>query len=138
VLNFAPVNYQNGRYLWYSHTVPGTPAKKGEDMDADQAAALNNAVIQTGHPRSDYRTEEAQKYTRWLDEFAQKEIAPGCRLIDLGCAAGKQTFKAEEMGAGVVGLDCAMEALAFAREVGEGIDSRAQFVGAAISSCRLL
>jgi len=33
-------------------------------------------------------------------------ISEGCDLLDIGCASGKQTFKAEELGATVTGIDC--------------------------------
>jgi len=33
-------------------------------------------------------------------------ISEGCDLLDIGCASGKQTFKAEELGVTVTGIDC--------------------------------
>ncbi len=97
-------------------------------MEPQMASALENAIVQTQHPRNDFRTEEARRYTRWMVDYAKSFILPGGRLIDLGCSAGKQTFQAEELGAKVIGLDCAFEALHFAQTVGKDIGSRARFI----------
>lgn len=97
-------------------------------MEPKTAAALTDAIIRAGHPRSDYRTEEAKRYTRWLDRYARDLIHPGDRLLDLGCAAGKHTLHAAGMGARAVGLDCAFEALRFGQSVAVDIASRARFV----------
>lgn len=97
-------------------------------MEPQMASALTNAIVQTQHPRNDFRTAEARRYTRWMVDFATSFILPGGRLIDLGCSAGKQTFQAEALGAKVVGLDCAFDALNFAQTVGKDIGSQAGFI----------
>jgi ubiquinone/menaquinone biosynthesis C-methylase UbiE len=97
-------------------------------MEPQMASALTNAILQTQHPRNDFRTEEARRYTQWMVDYAKSFILPGGRLIDLGCAAGKQTFQAEALGARVIGLDCAFEALNFAQTVRKDIGSQAKFV----------
>jgi ubiquinone/menaquinone biosynthesis C-methylase UbiE len=97
-------------------------------MEPQMASALTNAIVHTQHPRNDFRTEEAKHYTQWMVDYVQSLILPGGRLIDLGCGAGKQTFQAEALGARVIGLDCAFEALAFAQTVGKDIGSQAGFI----------
>lgn len=97
-------------------------------MDPKTAAALSDAIIRAGHPRSDFRTEEARRYTHWLETYAGELIHPGDRLLDLGCAAGKHTLQAAQMGACAVGLDCSGEALRFAASVAADIQIPAGFV----------
>ena len=86
-------------------------------MDTQKAAAFNNAVARTGHPRYDFRTQEVKRQTHWMLDFAKEYISPNDLLVDLGCAAGKQTLQAEELGVRAIGLDCAFEALKLAKTI---------------------
>jgi ubiquinone/menaquinone biosynthesis C-methylase UbiE len=97
-------------------------------MDTQKAVALYDAMARTGHPRNDYRTEEAKRYTHWMLDFATNYISPNDLLVDLGCGAGKQTFQAEELGARAVGLDCAFEALNLAKTIADEMNSLADFI----------
>ncbi len=86
-------------------------------MNSIDAARLSDAIARNRHPRSDYRTEEAESYTDRLRPFFEQVIFPGCRALDLGCSSGKFTFAMEQHGARPVGLDCSAEAIAFAKEI---------------------
>jgi SAM-dependent methyltransferase len=96
-------------------------------MKAETAVRLSDAIARTRHPRLDFRTEEARRYTRRLHPFLEKVIFPGCRALDLGCAAGKFAFEMEALGAEAVGLDCSPEAIALAKEIAAQTGSRAVF-----------
>ncbi len=96
-------------------------------MKPEQASALSDAIIRTRHPRLDYRTEEARKYTARLRPFLKEVIFPGQRVLDLGCGAGKVTFELEQLGVQAVGLDCSREAISLACEIASALNSSAEF-----------
>lgn len=96
-------------------------------MKPEQASVLSDAMARTRHPRLDYRTEEARKYTARLRPFLKEALQHGQRVLDLGCGAGKFTFELEQLGAQAVGLDCSKEAISLAREIATEIDSSAEF-----------
>lgn len=104
----------------------GTP--KGLGMKVDQASKMSNAIARTRSPRLDFRTAEARTYTAWMEEHVQPYLHPGDLLLDVGCGSGKQTFKAESLGARALGIDCAVEMIRYAREIASENGSRAQFV----------
>jgi len=97
-------------------------------MDVETARETHDALVRTWHPRNDYRTDEAKGYTVWMDENVRSYVASGASLLDLGCATGKMTLKAESFGVRATGIDCSGEALLFAREVAADIGSDARFV----------
>lgn len=97
-------------------------------MERETASAATDAIIQSGHPRVDFRTEEAKRFTSWMDAHLKPYISEGCELLDIGCSSGKATFKAEELGATVTGIDCSAEAIRLAREIAEDIGSSATFI----------
>jgi ubiquinone/menaquinone biosynthesis C-methylase UbiE len=91
------------------------------------AQASSDAIARTRHPRLDYRTEEAQRYTARLRPLFQKLVFRGCRALDLGCGAGKFTFELERLGAQATGLDCSQEAIHLAHEFATATGSSAEF-----------
>ena len=99
-------------------------------MEIDKARVMIDAMARTRHARMDFRTEEARKYTAWMDEHLASYIHKGARLLDLGCGSGKMTFKAEELGADATGIDCSLEAIRFAREIAQDTDRRSLFIQA--------
>jgi ubiquinone/menaquinone biosynthesis C-methylase UbiE len=80
------------------------------------------------HPRLDYRTEEAKKYTKWIDTFLSPYIRQGIRLIELGCGTGKQSFKAETLSAVVTGIDRSAIGIQKAEEIATAIGSSVSFI----------
>lgn len=97
-------------------------------MKIDQASKMNNAIALTRNPRLDYRTAEARTYTAWMDEHVQPYLQPGDLFLDVGCGSGKQTFKAESLGARAFGIDCAEEMIRYAKEIARESGSGAQFL----------
>jgi len=59
--------------------------------------------------------------------YLKTYIFEKCKLIDLGCGAGKQSFVAEKLGAEVVGIDCSEEAIKFANHIKKEINSNCHF-----------
>ena len=96
-------------------------------METRMARAVSDAVVNSRHPRLDFRTEEAREATKWLSKV-KGYIPQGAKLLDIGCSSGKHTFAAEELGAVATGIDCSPEAIKLAREIAQDIDSGAQFV----------
>lgn len=96
-------------------------------MKPEQASKISDALARSGHPRLDYRTAEARRYTERLRPFLKKLVFPGCRALDLGCGAGKFTFELEQLGAHATGLDCSREAIELARGIAASMDSHAEF-----------
>ena len=80
------------------------------------------------HPRLDYRTKEAKSYTLWIDTFLSPYVKKGTRLLELGCGTGKQTFRAESIGAAATGIDLSEIGIEKAKEIAEAIGSPAEFV----------
>ena len=97
-------------------------------MERQTANAASDAIILSGHPRVDFRTQEAKEYTAWMDIHLRAYITEGCELLDIGCSSGKASFRAEELGATVTGIDCSAEAIRFAREIADDIGSSATFI----------
>lgn len=96
-------------------------------MKVDQASRMSNAIARTRSPRLDYRTAEARTYTAWMEEHVRPYLHPGDLFLDVGCGSGKQTFKAESLGARAFGIDCAVEMIRYAREIARENGSGAQF-----------
>ena len=63
-----------------------------------------------------------------MDTYLGVYISEGCDLLDIGCSSGKSTFKAEELGATVTGIDCSAEAIQLARKIATDIGSSARFI----------
>ena len=99
-------------------------------MEIDKARVMIDAMARIRHARMDFRTEEARKYTAWMDEHLASYISKDARLLDIGCGSGKMTFKAEELGAEATGIDCSLEAIRFAREIAQDTDRRSLFIQA--------
>ena len=97
-------------------------------MDVEQARASHDGLVRTQHPRNDYRTDEARRYTAWMNEHVAPYVTPGCRLLDVGCSTGKMTLHAETLGAEAVGIDCSPVAIGMARDIARDTDSAARFV----------
>jgi len=97
-------------------------------MDVEQARASHDELAGAWHPRNDYRTDEARRYTAWMDEHVAPYVTPGCRLLDVGCSTGKMTLHAETLGADAVGIDCSPVSIGMARDVAGETDSAARFV----------
>ena len=96
-------------------------------MKSEYASASSDAITRTRHPRLDFRTEEARRYTARLRPFLKEAVCPGQRVLDLGCGAGKFTFELEKLGSKAVGLDCSQEAIGLAREIATKLNSSAEF-----------
>ena len=96
-------------------------------MKPEYAAASSDAIAKTRHPRLDFRTAEARRYCERWRPFLETVVSPGCRVLDLGCGAGKCTFELEQLGAVAVGIDCSGEMIRLAREVAADIGSSAEF-----------
>jgi SAM-dependent methyltransferase len=110
--------------IWES--VWKTPKELG--MKVDLASKMSNAIALTRGPRLDYRTAEARTYTAWMDEHVQPYLRPGDLFLDVGCGSGKQTFKAESLGARAFGIDCSVEMIRYAKEVARESESGVQFL----------
>lgn len=96
-------------------------------MNVEYARPSSDAIARTKHPRLDYRTAEAKRYTSRLRPYLQQYLSAGCRALDLGCGAGKFTFEMEHLGARATGLDCSEGAIRLARELAVAMGSSAEF-----------
>lgn len=94
-------------------------------MDTLIAREIGEAMYsgQHLHPRLDFRTDEAKSYVRWMDDYMKPYVLKDCRFLDVGCASGKHTFKAEELGARDFGIDCSRKAIEKAQWIAEEIAS---------------
>lgn len=92
------------------------------------AKLVTKAIVNTNHPLFDFRSKEAKKQTNWIRYYLKPYVTPRCRLIDLGCGTGKQSFTAEELGAKVCGIDCSREAIRFADRIKKEAGSDCQFI----------
>lgn len=97
-------------------------------MEPHMASLAGDAIVWSGHPRVDYRTDEGRAVTDWMEPHLGPLILPGSSLLDIGCSSGKATFRAEELGANATGIDCSSEAIRLAREIAGDIGSSAVFV----------
>ncbi len=92
------------------------------------AQKITKAIVETGHPLLDFRSQEAREKTTWIKKFLKPYIPKNGLSLDLGCGTGKQSFAIEELGAQVVGIDCSEEAIAFANNIKEELSSKCSFV----------
>jgi len=97
------------------------------DMDSKIAKKLTGAIVKFNHPLFDFRSKEAKKNVAWVSKFVAPYVKSNCRLIDIGCGTGKQSFAAELLGAKVVGVDCSEPAIKYANKIKKQIGSRCQF-----------
>lgn len=96
-------------------------------MEQKTAKLVTKAIISTNHPLLDFRSKEAEKQVNWIYRYLKSYIFKDCKLVDLGCGTGKQSFAAEEIGAKVIGIDCSKEAIKFANRVKKEINSSCCF-----------
>ncbi|MFH0906991.1 MAG: class I SAM-dependent methyltransferase [bacterium] len=97
-------------------------------MNTKIAKITTKAIVSTNHPLLYFRSKEAKKQVMWIYSHLKSYIFKKCRLIDVGCGTGKQSFAAEGLGAEVVGIDCSIEAIKFANRIKKEINSNCQFV----------
>jgi len=96
-------------------------------MDAKIAKELTKAIVDFDHPLLDFRSREAKNNAKWVYNFLKPYLYKNCKLIDIGCGTGKQSFAMEELGADVAGLDCSKEAIEYANKIKKKIGSNCNF-----------
>lgn len=97
-------------------------------MIPEIAKKVTKAIVCYDHPLLDFRSGEAKKNVAWVYEFLKPYILNDCKLIDMGCGTGKQSFAVEELGAKVTGIDCSKEAIKYANRIKNKINSKCQFI----------
>lgn len=79
-------------------------------------------------PRNDPASRESTFAVDRVRKCLMQVVKPGSSVLDIGCGAGRFTFAAEEMGAHVIGIDCADGPLEYARKLAAIKGSQARFV----------
>lgn len=80
------------------------------------------------HPMIDFRNRNYHKNINGIKPLLKKLINTNIKALDLGCNAGKCSFLMEELGAEVTGIDFSDVAIRIAREIGEDIKSKCNFI----------
>ena len=108
----------------------GIPAPFPTSVRADEVAQFNRLAAQWWDPAGPMAPLHAMNPLRtgWI----HRRIAPGCRILDLGCGAGLAAEALARLGHPVLGLDAAPDAIAAAcaHAAGQGLPLDYQ-VGAA-------
>lgn len=114
--------------VWYTVVTKKFRKYITTTMDQKIAKKVTKAIVEFDHPLLDFRSKEAKNNTNWVYDFLKPHISDNCKLIDIGCGTGKQSFPAEELGAKVTGIDCSREAIKYANRIKNKINSNCQFI----------
>lgn len=92
-----------------------------EQLHADQHAYWNGPVGEAWAAQQAHTDIQLSPVTQAL--LAAARIAPGERVLDIGCGCGATTLLAAETAAHVTGLDISVPMLSWARQRGAGRDN---------------